>query len=37
LTREIPVPVNALPGEYRIAVRAPQANAQVEARFTVTP
>jgi len=37
LTRSIPVPVNALPGEYRIAVRTPQANAQAEASFTVTP
>ena len=34
-TREMPVPVNALPGEYRVVAVAPQAGAQAEARFTI--
>ncbi len=34
-TRDIPVPVNALPGEYRLVARAPQTGVQAEARFTI--
>ncbi|HUS81543.1 MAG TPA: MG2 domain-containing protein, partial [Armatimonadota bacterium] len=34
-TRSIPVPVNALVGEYRITARAPEADAVARGRFTV--
>lgn len=37
LTRSIPVPVNALAGEYRIEVRAPQADAAARGTFIVAP
>lgn len=35
LTRSIPIPVNSLPGEYRIVVKAPQANATARGNFAV--
>lgn len=35
VTRTIPVPVNALPGEYRVTASAPEAGARARARFTI--
>ena len=35
LTRSVPVPINALAGEYTIAVSVPQIGAQASAHFTV--
>jgi hypothetical protein len=34
-TRTIAVPVNALPGEYRVTASAPEAGARARARFTI--